>query len=209
MDAKEIKAFCDAVAIVSSSEPREPNLWRSKCAEVRSMLPAVRAMAEQSVDAEVEHLQQWVADLQSNMFINCVYCGYRAGEQETVSAEDLKRHVEVCPKHPMSALKAENELLRSLVKAPVDAGWEKWIALHRYGDDAQFATAILVSDLEDRLASLPAPTPGMNVKKLQVLAQDWSTRIDMPDCASAIRHCLRVCISQIEELIAETEGRER
>lgn len=51
---------------------------------------------------EINRLQNWVNDLQSNMCINCIYCGYRAGHQgEDVSANTLTQHVEECPKHPL------------------------------------------------------------------------------------------------------------
>ncbi len=55
--------------------------------------------------AEIERLKIWVADLQSDMFINCVYCGHRYGPHETtpVSAADaLKAHITECPEHPLS-----------------------------------------------------------------------------------------------------------
>lgn len=65
--------------------------------------------------AEVERLTAWLADLQSGMYINCVYCGHRYGPRETTPAttkeaaptmaQVLKAHVEQCPEHPMSALK--------------------------------------------------------------------------------------------------------
>lgn len=57
--------------------------------------------------AEIERLKVWVADLQSGMFVNCVYCGHRYGPGETTPvsmADALKAHVAVCPQHPMSAL---------------------------------------------------------------------------------------------------------
>ena len=65
-------------------------------------------------DAEVERLTKWVNDLQSGMFINCVYCGHRYGPKEdtpVAMADVLKAHIEKCPKHPMSALKSEVERL--------------------------------------------------------------------------------------------------
>jgi hypothetical protein len=65
--------------------------------------------------AEVETLRQWVNDLHSGMYINCVYCGHRYGPDPgtTVAmAEVLKQHIEQCPDHPMSHLKIENERLR-------------------------------------------------------------------------------------------------
>lgn len=66
--------------------------------------------------ARAEQAEQWVRDLQSGMFVNCVYCGHRYGPDPgtPVSMADvLKAHVEECPKHPMSALK--RELARAVV----------------------------------------------------------------------------------------------
>ena len=60
--------------------------------------------------AQVARLEAWVADLQSGMYVNCVYCGHRYGPGETTPvsmADALKAHVEQCPRHPMSALRAE------------------------------------------------------------------------------------------------------
>lgn len=59
----------------------------------------------------IQELEQWVADLQSGMFVNCVYCGHRYGPSPgtpVAMAEVLKQHIEKCPKHPMSILKARN-----------------------------------------------------------------------------------------------------
>jgi DNA-directed RNA polymerase subunit RPC12/RpoP len=69
------------------------------------------------LDAVLEgnaQLNQWVKDLHSGMYINCVYCGHRYGPKDEVPtsmADVLKAHVEKCPKHPMSALKKEVERL--------------------------------------------------------------------------------------------------
>jgi len=63
---------------------------------------------------EDNQLRQWINDLQSKMYVNCVYCGHRYGPQSTPTsmADVLKRHVEQCPNHPMSVLKKENEELK-------------------------------------------------------------------------------------------------
>lgn len=64
---------------------------------------------------EIERLENWVDDLQANMYINCVYCGHRYGPEDEVPAtmaDILKRHISICPKHPMSRLK---DVLRILV----------------------------------------------------------------------------------------------
>ena len=56
----------------------------------------------------VKELRNWVNDLHAGMYINCVYCGHRYGPDAEVPAsmaDVLKKHIEQCPKHPMSALK--------------------------------------------------------------------------------------------------------
>src|SRR3990167_11443477 len=68
---------------------------------VGSVAAAMEAFAaEQNVD-----LQVWVNDLQSGLYVNCVYCGHCYGPRETTPvsmADALKAHVEQCPKHPRS-----------------------------------------------------------------------------------------------------------
>ena len=63
-------------------------------------------------------LNRWVDDLQSGMYVNCVYCGHRYGPADKVPvsmAEVLKQHVEQCPEHPMSKLRtALKELVRQV-----------------------------------------------------------------------------------------------
>ena len=59
---------------------------------------------------EVKRLKEWVNDLQSGMYINCVYCGHQYGPKDKVPcsmADVLKKHIEKCPKHPMSELKKQ------------------------------------------------------------------------------------------------------
>lgn len=41
-----------------------------------------KSRAEQA-EAAAERLKHWVDDLQSGMFVNCVYCGHRYGPGET------------------------------------------------------------------------------------------------------------------------------
>jgi hypothetical protein len=60
-------------------------------------------------------MQSWVDDLQSGMYINCVYCGHRYGPSDEIPVsmgDTLKAHVEQCPDHPMSQLRAELDALR-------------------------------------------------------------------------------------------------
>lgn len=68
----------------------------------------------QELQDKNDQLRQWVADLQSGMNVNCVYCGHRYGPVDKVPtsmADALKEHIEQCPEHPMSALKAVNAQL--------------------------------------------------------------------------------------------------
>lgn len=63
-----------------------------------------------TLQAENSRLRQWVNDLQSGMYVNCVYCGHRYGPESEVPAsmaEVLKQHIEQCPEHPMSKLKSQ------------------------------------------------------------------------------------------------------
>lgn len=60
----------------------------------------------------IERLGTWVNDLQSGMYINCVYCGHRYGPKDeipTAMADVLKEHVAQCPDHPMSKLRVALE----------------------------------------------------------------------------------------------------
>ena len=68
---------------------------------------------------EIRRLREWVNDLHSGMYINCVYCGHRYGPNSEVPAsmaDVLKAHVEKCPAHPMSKLREENERARELLE---------------------------------------------------------------------------------------------
>ncbi len=83
-----------------------------------------------AAEVEVARLTAWVADLQSGMYVNCVYCGHRYGPKETTPvamADALKEHIEQCDQHPMSVLKRENEeykarlaKLEKGIAAPID-----------------------------------------------------------------------------------------
>lgn len=64
--------------------------------------------ARDDLRKERDTLKQWVNDLQSGMFINCVYCGHRYGPKEatpTTMADILKEHISKCPKHPLAKLR--------------------------------------------------------------------------------------------------------
>jgi hypothetical protein len=74
------------------------------------------------LEAENARLRKWVCDLQSGMYVSCVYCGHRYGPQDKVPAtmaEALKQHIAICQDHPMSGLmrgcRAAAYALRSLL----------------------------------------------------------------------------------------------
>ena len=69
----------------------------------------------EEMKAKIQRLTKWVSDLQSGMYVNCVYCGHRYGPKDEVPtsmAEALKDHIMNCPQHPMSELVRENEELQ-------------------------------------------------------------------------------------------------
>ena len=81
---------------------------KPKTALIRAKLFA----AAPETAAERDRLKAWVDDLQSGMYVNCVYCGHRYGPGETTPvsmADALKEHIEQCSEHPMSRLKVVNE----------------------------------------------------------------------------------------------------
>lgn len=78
------------------------------------------AMAAATANRElIGELEAWVLDLQSGMYVNCIYCGHRYGPSETTPvslADVLKAHVEKCPKHPMSQMRTALSGLLGLVQ---------------------------------------------------------------------------------------------
>lgn len=75
---------------------------------------------------ELERFRSQVDDLQSGMYINCVYCGHRYGPKDkspTTKADVLKAHIAVCPEHPMSKLLSACRTAESVLLA-LQATWE-------------------------------------------------------------------------------------
>lgn len=80
----------------------------------------MKSKTKEELIREIEMLQQWIDDLQSGMYINCVYCGHRYEPQDDPKSsmrEVLEKHIENCPKHPMSKLKEENIRLQNELAA--------------------------------------------------------------------------------------------
>jgi len=103
----------------------------------------VEQLQEENViqKGEIKGLKKWIDDLQAEMYINCVYCGHRYGPDDDIPAtmaETLKEHIEQCPKHPMHALKQENnQLQEELAEARRIVRWnsgDTTTCWHRKGD---------------------------------------------------------------------------
>lgn len=75
------------------------------------------------VQRNIDKLQQWIDDLQSGMYINCSYCGFRFGPAEEdqvpeTMREHLKKHMIQCEEHPMHGAL---EIVRSIAQdLPMD-----------------------------------------------------------------------------------------
>jgi hypothetical protein len=70
-------------------------------------------MTSEELVIENKRLEMWIDDLQSGMYINCVYCGHRYGPMDEVTIpmrKQLEQHINSCPKHPLS--KARDEIAK-------------------------------------------------------------------------------------------------
>ena len=94
------------------------------------MLSALRSLVQENEDQkdpkieneslwdENEKLRAWIDDLQSGMYINCVYCGHRYGPEKKVAPtmqQALYDHIKVCPKHPCSLLKKALDISQYMI----------------------------------------------------------------------------------------------
>jgi len=114
--------------------------------------PAMARAVAEEVEGGIAGLKTWIGDLQSGLYINCVYCGFRYGPGEsmpatlpdageTLAATALREHVEKCPDHPMSHLKARTLAAEARVKE-LAADRDTW------HDDFQSAIRSLDSERE-------------------------------------------------------------
>ena len=68
---------------------------------------------------QIAELKRWINDLQSGMYINCVYCGHRYGPRENTPvsmADVLKDHIAKCPKHPLSQANKKIAELKEVIQ---------------------------------------------------------------------------------------------
>jgi hypothetical protein len=111
----KVESHCPVCGGTCSRDEDQITCWSGDY-KVRGLENHERLVA---LTEENARLRQWVSDLQSGMFVNCVYCGHRYGKTGEVPesmADVLKAHIEVCPQHPMSRLKVESERLKTLLK---------------------------------------------------------------------------------------------
>lgn len=90
--------------------------------EQKTFFKAGRLVGETASRVEIARLTQWVSDLQSAMYVNCVYCGHRYGpdgETPVAMADVLTQHVAACPSHPLAAANDE------IVKLKASLSWER------------------------------------------------------------------------------------
>lgn len=96
----------------------------SDLGEMLDILQANRQGEEEPLDTlgrmsrDILRFETWVADLQSGMYINCVYCGHRYGPAENTPVAMstlLTKHIETCSKHPLSHARATIENYQRIV----------------------------------------------------------------------------------------------
>lgn len=152
---------------------------------------AVEALAEK-LEEENARLRQWVADCQSGMWINCVYCGHRYGPADATAAtipeaeakgaatmaDALRIHIESCPHHPMSAYKHRLEYAAGRLKAflaaseplsPAAVGGLDATALLRLGElQAALGTAVPIEQLGEAKAQLQQEYDALRAKLAEI-----------------------------------------
>lgn len=95
---------------------REIGILQHKWFDIKCQTDGCQSLVFSESQAEVVRLRQWIDGLQSNMWINCVYCGHQYGPTDSTpvsKSAQLTAHIEVCPEHPISKLKTENRELRA------------------------------------------------------------------------------------------------
>jgi hypothetical protein len=136
----------------------------------------------ESARDELARLRQWVHDLQSGMYVNCVYCGYRYGPNgdTAVTMQDaLYAHVRSCPKHPLAKAEANLDCIRRQIatlngddpetwpdhgNAPLAiSAWLELLRIRMEDNGASFpdAAAQLNRDADALERALAKPTDGI------------------------------------------------
>lgn len=113
---EEQASYCHPLKMAKASKQHELGSHNQRVVEaLKALRSTIQGSPAADLRGELERYKQWVNDLQSGMYVNCIYCGHRYGPEDKVPssmADVLKQHIEQCPEHPMSKLKAELEQLR-------------------------------------------------------------------------------------------------
>ncbi|HEX6923783.1 MAG TPA: hypothetical protein VF167_00015, partial [Longimicrobiaceae bacterium] len=137
---------------------------------------------------EIARLTQWVHDLQSGMWINCVYCGHRYGPRESTAPtmqQALYEHVRVCPKHPLAA--AERKITELEEQLRSKSLTEVWVAAS--GTDYEYGRP------EDAFATEAAALAWLRARREEVIEKQvrW---IDDPEEAARFRESFPEIVSE-------------
>lgn len=121
--------YLKVVQSVNNTPKTDSYAYQSNSGDI--VVPAKISMA---LELENNRLKQWISDLQSGMYVNCVYCGHRYGpakDTPVAMADILKKHIEECPEHPLSKAKqlgnAMAEAIESFNNTRVDIDRLKWL----------------------------------------------------------------------------------
>ena len=132
-DAEKVREYQDYLRMRAMlKQARKDNDDAAK--EIHSLHTQLAA-----VTAERDEARQWVRDLQSGMYINCVYCGHRYGPKDSTPAsmaDVLKQHIERCPQHPLSLVTVERDGLREACSAA-------WQDLHEWKQLAEYQREVI------------------------------------------------------------------
>jgi hypothetical protein len=96
--------------------------------EVEQLIQLRRRLAD--MDTVANRQRMWIDDLNSGMYINCVYCGHRYGPRDAMAAtipdgtatmaDALRRHIAECAAHPMSGLLAAAKYAEAVLDNMID-----------------------------------------------------------------------------------------
>jgi hypothetical protein len=105
--------------------------------EALAILHTQSVGATSVVKKELARLRQWVADLQSGLYVNCVYCGHRYGPSPgtpVAMADVLKDHIAQCAEHPLSTMVRRCEYLEGIVKHTKRKAKVDVLTVHEHAD---------------------------------------------------------------------------
>ena len=120
------------------------------------------------LEAKNRQFKAWVADCQSGMYVNCVYCGHRYGPREDTPmamADVLKAHIEQCPEHPLSKARARITELEAALPDPVKlrllSGVLHCDAMRKAFPDWNWESTEVQDDIVGWIEAIEATKPGV------------------------------------------------